>query len=184
MNSEIEGYQDQLLSVKQDAPGIVGNLSDEQFHWRPDVNRWSIAECFDHLNKAARLFMNAFDVSLADARARHVLGSGPFAYPAHERLFIRMMEPPAKPRLRAPGPFVPSYGRAPADIMREFFEWQEAFGQRLREADGIDLRRTRTRSPVLTWLTYSLGAGFAGFLAHERRHLWQARIVRNDPAFP
>ena len=79
MNSEIEGYQDQLLSIKQDAPGVVGNLSDGQFHWRPEMNRWSIAECFDHLNKAARLFINAFDVSLADARARNRLGSGPFA---------------------------------------------------------------------------------------------------------
>jgi hypothetical protein len=50
---------------------------------------------------------------------------------------------------------------------------------RLRKADGLDLRRARMRSPVLRWLSYSLGTGLVGFLAHERRHVWQARQVRN-----
>jgi hypothetical protein len=184
VNSEIEGYLDQLLSIRQDAPGIVGHLRDEQFNWRPDVNRWSIVECFDHLNKAAGLFMGTFDRSLAEARARGLTAPGPFTYPARERLFVRLMEPPARPRFRAPGPFVPSYGRPPAEVVREFFEWQDRFGEKLRQADGVDLRRTRTRSPVLSWLTFSLGVGFAGFLAHERRHLWQARTIRNNPRFP
>jgi hypothetical protein len=68
--------------------------------------------------------------------------------------------------------------------MREFQEWQERFADRLRAADGLDLRRIRSRSPAVTRLTYSLGTAFAIFLAHERRHLWQARGIRNDRAFP
>jgi hypothetical protein len=36
------------------------------------------------------------------------------------------------------------------------------------------------RSPVASWLHYSLGIGFQIFLAHERRHLWQARQVRHS----
>jgi len=31
---------------------------------------------------------------------------------------------------------------------------------------------------------WSLGAYFQLMLAHERRHVWQARIVRQNPAFP
>jgi DinB superfamily len=184
LNAEIEGYLDQLLAIRQDAPGIVANLSEEQFRWRPETNRWSIGECFDHLNKAARLFMPAFDQSLADARSRNLTAAGPFAYPAHERLFVHLLEPPARPRMPAPRAFVPSHDQRPADVMREFFEWQDQFGQRLRQADGLDLRRTRTRSPALRWFTYSLGIGFHGFLAHERRHVAQARNVRNHPRFP
>jgi DinB family protein len=184
LNSEIEGYLDQLLAITQDAPGIAAHLSDDHFNWRLEANRWSIGECFDHLNKAAGLFMPAFDRSLDDARKRNLTATGPFVYPAHERLFVHLLEPPARPRMPAPRAFVPSHDLRPADVMREFFKWQDQFGQRLRQADGLDLRRTRTHSPALRWFTYSLGTGFQGFLAHERRHLAQARSVRNDPRFP
>jgi len=33
-------------------------------------------------------------------------------------------------------------------------------------------------------ITWSLGTMFAVTLAHERRHIWQARRVRNDKNFP
>ena len=61
MTAELEGYRDQLLSIQQDTSGIVANLSDGQFNWRPAANRWSIGECFDHLNATARAYMPAID---------------------------------------------------------------------------------------------------------------------------
>jgi len=184
MNSEIEGYLDQLLAIRQDAPGIAAGLSDDPFRWRPEANRWSIGECFDHLNKSAQLFMIAFDRSLSEGRSRNLTGTGPFVYPAWERLLVQQMEPPARMRFRARPSFVPENDLQPADVMRQFFEWQDQFAKRLTLADGLDLRRVRTRSPVVAWLTYSLGTAFRMFLSHERRHLAQARDVRNDRRFP
>jgi hypothetical protein len=37
---------------------------------------------------------------------------------------------------------------------------------------------------VVGWLRLPLGSGFALVVAHERRHLQQARNVVSDPAFP
>jgi hypothetical protein len=42
----------------------------------------------------------------------------------------------------------------------------------------------KARSPVSKRIRFSLGAAFAAISAHQRRHLWQARQLRNDPAFP
>jgi hypothetical protein len=64
--------------------------------------------------------------------------------------------------------------------MGEFNEWQDRIGERIRSMDGVDLRRARIRSPAARWITYSVGASLAMTLAHERRHLWQARRVRNE----
>src|SRR5262245_47117128 len=94
MNSEIEGYQDQLLSIRQDAPGIVGGLAEDGVNWRPAPNRWSIGECFAHLNVSAKRSIEALDEAIADARARGLTASGPFTYPLLERLFVRSQEPP------------------------------------------------------------------------------------------
>ena len=184
MNTELEGYQDQLLSIRQDAPGIVARLSDEQFNWRPAPNQWSIAECFGHLNIASKQFMPTFDQAIASGRERGLTATGPFAYPMLQRYFVRLMEPPPAIRVRTPGAFVPVYGATSSKVLPDFLGWQDQFGERLKQADGLDLRRIRARSAVLPWLRYGLGIGFAAFLAHERRHLWQARQVRNDAGFP
>jgi len=180
MIAELEGYEDQLLSIRQDAPGIVAHLSDEQFNWRPAPNRWSIAECFDHLNVTARAFMPELDRAIADARARGLTGTGPFAYGLLDRLSIRAMEPPPRLRVRTPKVFAPSKGRSSEAVMTEFYGWQDRLGERIRSLDGLDLRRARMRSPAVKWMKYSLGGALAMTLAHERRHLWQARQVRNE----
>jgi hypothetical protein len=184
MQSELETYLDQLISIKQDAPGIVAGLSDAQFNWRPAANRWSIAECFNHLNASARELLARIDESIRRGRERGLTSAGPFALRLIDRVVARALEPPARLRVRTVPALAPPPERANADTMKEFFEWQERFAERLRAADGLDLGRIRTASPVSTWLSYSLGGAFAVFLAHERRHLWQARQVRNDRAFP
>ena len=66
-----------------------------------------------------------------------------------------------------------------AEIVAEFMDWQDKFGDTIRLADGLDLRRARGRSPAFPLVKWSLGSQFAITLAHERRHLWQARQVRN-----
>jgi len=70
------------------------------------------------------------------------------------------------------------------DVISRFMDWQEQIDIRLQRADGLDLQRAKQRSPILPILTWRLGTFFALTLAHERRHLWQARQVRIDPKFP
>ena len=179
MNAAIEGYRDQLLSIRQEVPGLVANLSEEQFAWSPGPKRWSMAQCFDHLNSTARAFVPAIDKAVADARARGLTGSGPFGCSLLERLVLRSTEPPPGMRFMAPRVLVPASGRPMAVVLGEFMDWQDRLDERLRLADGLDLRRARARSPAFPLFVWSLGSLFAITLAHERRHLWQARQVRN-----
>ena len=184
MLAELETYLDQLLSIRQDADGLMSALSDEQFAWRPAPNRWSMSECFDHLSiSAERLFVPGIDGAIADARNRGLTGSGPFVYPALQQLFLRMSEPPPRLRFKAPGSVRPTQVRTLASVRSDFIAWQDRLGERIHQADGLDLRRARYRSPVSVW-KWSLGIYLALALAHERRHVWQAREVRKSSDFP
>src|SRR4051794_39914810 len=103
MLAELETYQDQLLSVRQDAEGLMSGMSDAQFNWRPAPNRWSMGECFQHLNIcAADLFVPGIDRAMATARREGLTSSGPFVYSAMQRMFLRSSEPPPRIRFRAP----------------------------------------------------------------------------------
>ena len=61
---------------------------------------------------------------------------------------------------------------------------QQQIARRLEDAHGLDLRRARVVSPITRLLRLNLGAAFALIASHNRRHLWQARQVREHPSFP
>lgn len=184
MVSELESYQDQLLAITQDVPGLIGRLSDRQFNWRPAPNRWSMAECFDHLNRAAALFVPTIEATIADARRRKLEAPGPFTHGLFERFFARANEPPPRFRARSPRKLAPAPNHSATTVLDAFMDWQKKVADCISRADGIDLVRAKAKSPILPLFTWSLGAMFAIMLAHERRHIWQAREVRNTAGFP
>jgi hypothetical protein len=178
VNAALEGYRDQLTSIRQEVPGIVAGLTDEQGRWSPAGARWSIVQCFEHLNATARSFVPAMDQAIEDGRSRGLSGSGPFVYSWFERLFLQATEPPVRLRLPAPRALRPASGRLMADVVAEFMEWQNRLSDCLDRADGLDLAQARVRSSDFPLFAWSLGSLFAITLAHERRHLRQAREVR------
>jgi hypothetical protein len=182
--AELDSYADQLLSIRQDATGLMSGLSDAQFNWQSGPERWSMAGCFDHLNlSAAQLFIPSIDAAIAGARAQGLNSHGPFVYSAFERWCVKTNDAPPRMRFKAPKRVQPG-AHKPIDAVRtEFLRWQDELDRRLRNADGLDLRRARHKSPI-PFVKWSLGAFFQLMLAHERRHVWQARQVRQNQAFP
>jgi DinB superfamily len=182
--AELETYGDQLLSIRQDAAGLMSGLTDVQFNWQPEPGRWSMAGCFDHLNlSAAHLFIPSIDAAIARARARGLTSQGPFAYSAFERWLVKNNDAPPRMRFKAPKRFHPPSKRSVGEVRAEFLRWQDELSRRLRDADGLDLRRATYKSPI-PFVKWSLGGFFQMMLAHERRHVFQARQVRQQPAFP
>src|SRR5437762_872136 len=117
---------------------------------------------------------------VAMARNAGRTATGPFRYGWFSRWMIASMEPPPKRRMRTFKIFVPSPpGAQPlTTLLPEFLKVRDQLAERVRQADGLDLGRNRVVSPVTRLLRLPLGAEFAFLLAHDRRHLWQARQVR------
>jgi hypothetical protein len=177
LTPEIEGFRTQFQGLAAEADALVAPLNEAQFKWQPAPGAWSVAECLEHLNVTARLYLPHLDEAIADAIRRGLYAEGPFKYNWIGRFAVRSMEPPARFRMRAPTSFHPPPNRSRHEIMAAFGAYQVQFIDRLRQANGLDLARARVRSPAARWLRLPLGSGFALMTAHERRHLWQAREV-------
>jgi hypothetical protein len=175
----------QLEAIKSEGQAVTAGLSDSQFNWRPAKDRWSIAECLQHLNVSVSHSLGAFDRAIAEGRSKGRTASGPFRYGLFSRWMIASMEPPPKFRM---GTF-PIFALPPgatyglAEVLAEFRAVRDRLAERVLQADGLDLKRQKAISPVNRLLRRPLGAYFAFVIAHERRHLWQARQVRNTPGF-
>ena len=184
LNSELQGYYDRVELVRQDAFQLVGGLSEEQCAWRPALNRWSIAQCLEHLNATARNYFPLINNTINNARPSGLLGPGPYRHGWLGSFYARMVLPP--PRLRVPSPrrFTPPPDRPMSEILPSFLNFQDRLQELIAYASGVDLGRATVISPVTSLIKFSLGSTLAIIVGHEERHLWQARQVRDLVEFP
>jgi len=181
---EIDAFRLQFEQLSAETDALAAPLTDEQFAWRPAPDAWSVGECLDHLNATARMYLPVMDEGIADAIRHGLYGAGPYTYNWIGRLSVYVVAPPVRLRVKAPPPFVPTPGRLRPDVLAGFRAYQVQYVDRLRQANGLDLARARVWSPVVRWLRIPLGSSFALMIAHERRHLAQARRLIESPHFP
>jgi len=181
---ELAELHRQFAAIKVEASELVNGLKESQFNWRPDPHSWSIAECLLHLNVVGDRYVHLLEKTLAEARARGLVGRGPFAYGWLGKWILANTEPPPKRKIKAARWFTPSYGQPLTAVMPTFLHLQEQLALQLEQANGLDLARVKASALGYGPIKLNLHVTFAGIAAHERRHLWQARQVRSHAAFP
>jgi hypothetical protein len=181
---ECDAFRTQFQQLSAEADALVAPLDDIQFTWHPAPDAWSVAQCLDHLNATARAYLPALDEGISAAIRRGLYAPGPYRYNWMGRLMVHAVGPTTRLRARAPQAFRPEPERRRTDIMAAFRAYQVQYVDRLRQASGLDLARARVASPASRWVRIPLGSAFAVMVAHERRHLAQARRVLAAPGFP
>ena len=94
------------------------------------------------------------------------------------------MEPPPKRKFKAAKAYTPSPDVDAAKALADYLRMAACLTELIQNADGLDLARAKTPFGPLKWIKMPLGARLAHLTTHDRRHLWQAEQVRNDPNFP
>jgi hypothetical protein len=174
---EIDRFRVQFEQLASEADTLVAPLTDLAFTWQPAPDSWSVVQCIDHLNSTAREYLPMLDQGIADAIRRGLYSPGPYTYNWIGRLMTWVVDPNTRIRAKAPRAFLPPAPRPRHDVMAAFRAYQVQYIDRLRQANGLDLARARVASPAARWIRMPLGSGFATMIAHERRHLQQARRV-------
>lgn len=185
-SEDLRRHSSAFEAIAIDAESLLAGLTDAQFNWRPAPGRWSIAECLSHLDASVNLYLPEIDRAIQRGRSRGLLRTGgAYRYGRLEWGWARSLEPPPKRRLPAPRSMAPTSSAISLERgARTFAASCMAMHERLQRADGLDLRRVKVRVPMFKLLRLSLGVVFELHGAHSRRHLWQARQVRAEPAFP
>lgn len=177
---DLQNYRRQFESIKTDAQSLLGDLNELQFNWRPASDRWSMAQCIDHLVVTGRSSLLNIHHAINEARSKGLFSPGPFRYGLIEKWFVRQMEPPPRMTFKSPKAYLPSARQSHAELVASLYDLQEEFLACIEEANGIDLSKTKVSNAASRWFRLSLGQELAFNAAHERRHLWQARRVMKE----
>lgn len=177
MHPQLERYHSGFLDLKTEASAVVDDIAPDTLKTRPGPKRWAAVQCFDHLNTAGWLLLRSVEKAIKRGHEKEQYGTPPFEYGVISRWFVQTMQPSSGWTFTAPSVYEPDPPNTlyPGETVDEFLELQEQFSDRVRAAEGLDLRSIRLTSPAVPLLRVSLGAWFEATLAHERRHLDQAR---------
>ena len=182
MHADIAALEAAFDAAERDARALVEGLDESSGGWRPGPGKWSVAECLDHLATANTLYLRAMEPKAALALMQGRRRRRPAQPGFLGGWFVRTLEPPVAVRSRRKAPAVIRPRVAPplADAAREFFESHHAIGEFLHRYADIDLAGVRFKNPFIGVIHFSLATGLHVLAAHERRHLWQARRVREE----
>ncbi|MGG7665126.1 DinB family protein [Dyadobacter sp. BHUBP1] len=147
---------------------------DSEFLNRPSATGgWSIAQCLDHLNSYGHYYLPRTRDKLRaspPAKAEGFTSTWIGAY------FTKMMDPKTgKRKYKAFKGHIPPSQLDSAKVVSEFIRQQEELLYLLRDGVDKDLDAIRIPISILPFIRMKIGDVFQFIIAHNERHLQQAK---------
>ena len=178
MKFDVQSVSRDIADSRRRAQALIDAASADQLTRRPDLGKWSIAECLAHLNLTAVTVQQLMTKAIERGRREKKFGTGPFSMGARGRLFIWIAEPPPKFRIRAPKNVQPPTAiDDPLQLLPEFLKAQDEWERLMRQQQGLDLARIKVGQGAFRM---RLAAVLPWMMAHQRRHLLQAENVKRQ----
>ena len=180
MQNQLAGIIESLESAQSHLRRFTDKLPESDWNRRPASNRWSAAECVEHLNLTSRAYIPL----LRDAIARAgEVRRPPTRHYRHDALgwFLSMMFGPLRHlgkfkvvRVKTTPAFVPKPGRSRTEILSDFVRLQAELISLTRSADGLPIDNVKIVSPFGGRMKYTAYSALVIVSRHEHRHLEQA----------
>lgn len=156
-----------------DAVALFQN-SDNEFLNRPsETGGWSIAQCLDHLNSYGHYYLPRMREKLRAALPEEKEG---FTSTWMGAYFTKMMDPDTgKRKYKAFKGHIPHSQLDSAAVVSEFILQQEELLYLLRDGMHKDLDALRIPISVLPVIRMKIGDVFQFLIAHNERHMRQAK---------
>ena len=169
-----------LQQTRKDFLKSISGLSEAQWNYKASPERWSIAECAEHITLAENFIRDAYEKTMKEPAASDEQKAK--ANIPDEKL-IAMLTDRSK-KFKAPEPIQPKtheWTTAKA-IKAEFNKRRDTTVKAAKSTSDADLRAHVADSP--------LGAPLDGYqfleliAAHSNRHTLQIEEVKADPGYP
>lgn len=170
--------------VTTQAKSLFGNLSATQLNWKPSAEKWSIAQCLDHLIVSNSTYYATLTAVITGQHKNSFYQSVGFISRFFGNYLIKETGPVVGKPMKNPPAFAPSQSQITSTIVADFEKHQHDFSALIQQLSKTDLNKTVVSSPALGIITYSLTDLLTILAGHEQRHLNQAKNVLNHSSFP
>lgn len=180
MQRQLEAALESLESAQSRLRTLDRTASDSAWAKRPGPERWSAADCTEHLNLTTAAYLPLLRDALA--RAGETRGA-PSTHYRRDPLgwFMGLMIGPLHHlgkarigRVKTTPPFVPKGGKSREVLLSDFVRLQAELMTLVRRADGLPIDRVKIVSPFGGKMRYNAYSAIVIVARHQHRHLQQA----------
>ena len=183
MKTDLPTLVAQVKSISNDTQSTFGQLTTLQLNWKPSPERWSVAQCFDHLLTSNKGYFPIIDSVLAGLKPT-LWQRVPVLPGFWGSLLVKSMDPSSTRKVKAPKKFQPSHSEISASVINEFVDQQNKIAEKMKATEHLDLEKIIISSPAASPITYSLMDAYRLIVVHDQRHFQQAKRVTEESAFP
>ena len=173
MHPQLLAVAGEFRAAQQRLHALAARIPPEQWAVRPAPDRWSVAECVEHLNLTSRAYIPLIESALGQARTLGTPAPRRYRRDPIGWLLWRMMPPPVRHRTKTVPAMVPGADTAPAALLAEFDRLQAEQLRLTEAADGLPIHRVRIASPFGP-VKYNAFSALTILPVHQERHIWQA----------
>lgn len=163
-------------------------LTPEQMNWRPSPKKWSVAECLAHLNISAKHYLDRVEKAMNEAVP---LATAPQLFKAGywgEKL-TTTIKPLPNGQIPSPMGAMSKFDPTKKERVNEgtlstFVHYHQLMLDLINKAEKYDLQAIRITSALGPIIRFKLGDTFRFVVAHDQRHILQARRVIATVGFP
>ena len=183
MKSDLPTLVGEVNSIARDTQAAFGQLTLAQLNWKPSPERWSVAQCFDHLFTSTKGYFPIIESVLAGQK-RTLWQRVPLLPGFWGSLLVKSMDPSSTRKVKAPKKFRPAQSDLSSAVINGFIDQQNELAEKMKATEDLDLERIIIGSPVTSAITYSLMDAYRLIVVHEWRHFQQAKRVTEENGFP
>lgn len=177
---------EQLLSLAAEADALAihvqtrfGSLSERQLNWKPDSERWSIAQCLHHIITTNTAYFPTFERILQGKYAPTLLQHIPFLPRIMGRELVRVLGRKPLRKIKTSRIFEPSTSTIAKEIINGFVLHQSRVCAYLRAFAALNIESVVVSAPQSVLLLFPLKDILIATVNHEFRHVAQAENVMN-----
>lgn len=177
-------YINRYREAKIEAEDFLIPLDERTFRRKPSGKSWCIGECYSHLVEAGNQYYEKAAKGIEDAEKPDTGSEDPMHLRFHLQWFVNYLKPPVTIKSISPGSFNPvEYAKIDKDeILNEFLNLQDKYITQLElaQTNNLDLSSIKVPNPLISFIKMTAAECIAVTEAHQRRHLVQARKIKQQ----
>ena len=169
----------ELDSVVKDIIQIVetdfATYSPHELNWKPTPEKWSVSECLEHLNIYSRYYNPAMEEAIQEKS--HLPFIEDFTSGWIGDFSIKSVHPDNTKKQKTLKRLDPVQSELPPTVLEDFLTHQQQLRDIISKSRTVNLNKIKIPAEVAKLLKLRLGDCLRFVVAHEQRHIRQAKAV-------
>lgn len=164
-------------TITADYKNAFGTLSVDQLNWKPNPETWSVAQNLDHLIVINKTYEPVLAAVRAGGYSLPFMGKLGFMVNFLGKMVLNSVQPDRKRKMKTFPIWEPATSKIEGDILSKFEKHQQGLKELILNNFDLLQKGTIISSPANRNIVYKLETAFDIIVAHEQRHLEQAKEV-------